>query len=46
MKDLVSALSRSDIGQVVSIRFLRRGTEYTTQLRLEETPVPVLTRRR
>ena len=46
MKDLVSALSKSSIGKEVAVHFVRTGTTYETRLRLAETPVPVLTRRR
>lgn len=46
MKDLVSTLSRFAIGEEVTVNFVRTGTAYETHLRLAETPVPVLTRRR
>jgi serine protease Do len=46
MKGLVTALSKSAIGERVTMSFVRTGTTYEADLRLAEAPVPVLTRRR
>jgi serine protease Do len=46
MKDLVSALSHFTIGEQVTVRFMRTGTNYETKLRLAETPMQIVPRRR
>jgi S1-C subfamily serine protease len=46
MKDLVSALSRSNIGDELVVVFMRTGMTYETRLRLAETPALVVPRRR
>jgi len=46
MKGLVTALSKSGIGDRVTMSFVRTGTTYEADLRLAETPAPLLTRRR
>jgi len=46
MKGLVTALSKSVIGERVTMSFVRTGTTYEADLRLAEAPVPLLTRRR
>jgi S1-C subfamily serine protease len=46
MKGLVTALSRSAIGDRVTMSFVRTGTTYEADIRLAETPTPLLTRRR
>jgi len=46
MKDLVTALSRSKIGDELAVRFMRTGVRYETKLRLAETPTLVVPRRR
>lgn len=46
MKDLLVALSKLQIGEVVTISFLRMGRRYETSLRLLETPTPTISRRR
>jgi len=46
MKDLVTALSRSKIGDEVVVQFVRTGVRYETKLRLAETPTLVVPRRR
>jgi S1-C subfamily serine protease len=46
MKGLVTALSKFGIGERVTVSFIRTGTTYEADLRLAETPAPLLTRRR
>jgi S1-C subfamily serine protease len=46
MKGLVTALSKSTIGDRVTVSFVRTGTTYEADIRLAETPTPLLTRRR
>ena len=46
MKGLVTALSKSTIGEEVTVGFVRTGTTYETNLRLAESPMPVAPRRR
>ncbi len=46
MKDLVTALSRSKIGDELVVLFMRTGMTYETKLRLAETPTLVVPRRR
>ncbi len=46
MKGLVTALSKFSIGERVTVSFVRTGTTYEADLRLAETPAPLLTRRR
>ena len=46
MKGLVTALSKSTIGERVTMSFVRTGTTYEADIRLAETPTPLLTRRR
>jgi serine protease Do len=46
MKGLVTALSKSAIGDRVTMSFVRTGTTYEADIRLAETPTPLLTRRR
>ncbi len=46
MKDLVTALSRSKIGDELVVLFKRTGMTYETKLRLAETPTLVVPRRR
>jgi serine protease Do len=46
MKDLVTALSRSKIGDELVVQFVRTGRKYETKLRLAETPTLVAPRRR
>jgi S1-C subfamily serine protease len=46
MKGLVTALSKSNIGEEVTVGFVRTGTTYETNLRLAESPMPVAPRRR
>jgi len=46
MKDLVGALSHLDIGEEVSVLFLRNGASYETKLRLKEAPEKIVARRR
>ncbi|MGA2199185.1 MAG: trypsin-like peptidase domain-containing protein [Nitrososphaerales archaeon] len=46
MKGLVTALSKFGIGERVTVSFVRTGTTYEADLRLAETPAPLLTRRR
>ena len=46
MKDLVTALSRMNIGDQLDVLFMRGGKSYETSLRLAETPsIPVPRRR-
>ena len=46
MKGLVTALSKFAIGDRVTMSFVRTGTTYEADIRLAETPAPLLTRRR
>jgi S1-C subfamily serine protease len=46
MKDLVTSLSRSKIGDELVVLFMRTGMTYETKLRLAETPTLVVPRRR
>jgi len=46
MKDLVTALSKFAIGDRVAVSFVRTGTTYEADIRLAETPAPLLARRR
>jgi S1-C subfamily serine protease len=46
MKGLVTALSKFAIGERVTLDVVRSGTTYEAELRLAETPAPLLTRRR
>lgn len=46
MKDLVGALSHLEIGEEVTVQFVRNGTSYETKLRLRETPEKIVARRR
>jgi serine protease Do len=46
MKGLVTALSKFAIGERVTLDVVRAGTAYEAELRLAETPAPLLSRRR
>jgi serine protease Do len=46
MKGLVTALSKSSIGEEVTVEFVRTGSTYETNLRLAESPMPIAPRRR
>jgi serine protease Do len=46
MKSLVTALTKFRIGEEVTISFVRTGSTYETNLRLAESPMPVVPRRR
>jgi serine protease Do len=46
MKGLVTALSKYAIGDRLVLSFVRTGTTYEADIRLAETPAPLLTRRR
>ncbi len=46
MKALVTALSKFGIGDRVTVSFVRTGSTYDADLRLAETPAPLLARRR
>jgi len=46
MRDLVLALSKAAIGEVLTVRFIRGGRDYETSVRLLESPYQVIPRRR